>query len=213
MKYNLKDVVKALDNGKLYDAKILKIQNIGSKVMYFIHFQGWAPKFDTWIHEDQVSEKSDVDRMKSLEDQISGIAPTKQSVKKNKRPLDPDAVMVVGDDGGPKLDDAAAKEKARADLLAAQFRKRRKQLSMKDMAENEDPAVSAKLNIPLGLKKHLVDEWGLITNDKRLLKLPRPITVEKAIDDYVDGKTKELKNFDEVGMMQTMLLFITSFLD
>lgn len=199
-KYRQNDLIMALDNGKVYPAKILKTQLIGSKFMYFIHFQGWAAKWDTWIHEEQVSDKADADRMKSLEDQINGIVPTKPSAKK-KRQLehDPDAVMIVGDEGIPKLDDAAAKERARAELLASQFKKRRKQLSLKDLAENEDPAVSAKLNIPLPLKKHLVDEWGLVTSDKHMLvKLPRPISAEKAIQDYVDEKTKVLKNFDEV---------------
>ena len=49
-----------------------------------------------------------------------------------------------------------------------------------------------KIPVPLNIKKHLVDEWSLVAgNGKRLLSLPRAITVEQIIEEFLDEKEKK----------------------
>ena len=60
------DTVMAADKGSIYEAKILKSMSAGSGWHYFIHFNGWARRYDTWIDESMLSLASDTKRMENI---------------------------------------------------------------------------------------------------------------------------------------------------
>lgn len=78
-----------------------------------------------------------------------------------------------------------------------EIKKYRKSIAASDMIDLNDEddglSVESKLQIPFSLKKHLVDEWSLITQDpKRLLLLPRNISVETIILEFLEFKRKKI---------------------
>ena len=46
-RYGDGDLCRSLDQGKLYQAKVVKA---GEDDQYFIHYQGWNKKWDKWVH-------------------------------------------------------------------------------------------------------------------------------------------------------------------
>jgi mortality factor 4-like protein 1 len=226
------DIVFALDKGSLYEAKILKAQVFGSKVAYFIHFQGWARKFDTWIDGANCCMKGDEKNRQRL----LGMEAPKDDKGKNKgkkarskkgdsmnkdssdAPKSPAAGQAPGE--GEAANSAAdddtsltkvekteentdekplsfvhqnkrKSEDARiADLREAT--KRNRKLAEQDlMIDIDDGAYTVRIEIPLPLKRHLVDEWGLITKEpKRLMKLPKKenLTVKSIMTAYMNDK-------------------------
>ncbi len=209
MKFEFNDVVMAIDKGKLYEAKVLKSQNIGTTWKYFIHFQGWAKKFDVWIDENLIALKSDPKRIAKLTESVVGGG---KSTKDKKTAKAKESVDLIKAESSSKEETESAnasilrsnKRKSEAAEAAlnenAATKKQKKQLLLADLVENEDEEYYKKVVIPLNLKKHLADEWGLITKDpKRLVKLPRAITVEMLIRDFLAERVAKLeKNVEEV---------------
>jgi mortality factor 4-like protein 1 len=77
-------------------------------------------------------------------------------------------------------------------------RKRRKELSLQELVDEDDEIAAAKLQMPFPLKKHLLDEWKLVCHEsdtvKRLLKLPKApgLTVKSVIKEFVAFKKAKL---------------------
>jgi mortality factor 4-like protein 1 len=208
MKYALNDVVMALDNGKLYEAKVLKGQNIGTTSKYFIHFQGWAKKFDVWIDEQGLALKSDAKKLTKLQDSVCGGSKvTKGKVSARLASVEPEIVSVESD-----LNDAENKAsllliKRKADSVVTEaasqaVKKHRKTLALNDLVDNEKEEQDkfySKVILPYNLKKHLIDEWTAITKDpKKLINLPRTATVETLIEDFLEERNGKDKNDEEV---------------
>lgn len=94
---NVGDTVYSPDCGKLYEAKILKVTTIGSVHKYFIHYNGWARKYDTWIDEHMLALKGD----DIATEQLKAFAkehwlPTSKGGKKkgDKNGKDSDTIMI-----------------------------------------------------------------------------------------------------------------------
>jgi hypothetical protein len=60
----------------------------------------------------------------------------------------------------------------------------------KEMIEDDELQNSqTKIQLPLTMKKHLVDEWELIVEEPRkLLQLPRVPCVAQVLDDFLQNK-------------------------
>ncbi|CAN0010437.1 unnamed protein product [Choristocarpus tenellus] len=50
-KYNPEDKVYAMDNGDLYEAKVIKYKLAGEEYTYFLHYMGWNSRWDKWVTE------------------------------------------------------------------------------------------------------------------------------------------------------------------
>jgi hypothetical protein len=68
--YSAHQVVMAVDRGVLYDAKVLQAKYVESSWQYFIHFNGWARRYDTWIEEALIGLSSDTERLESIKEQM-----------------------------------------------------------------------------------------------------------------------------------------------
>ena len=69
------EIVMAEDNGGssgTYPAKILRINKPSELTFqYFIHYQGWHRKFDTWVQSDQICKIDDADARAKLKQQAA----------------------------------------------------------------------------------------------------------------------------------------------
>ena len=199
------DNVWARDKDEYYHAKIIKISQLGDQYKYFVHFMGWARKFDSWLSDDNLLQKLGDD--KPLVDNNSKKMSTLMKLKAGTVPRSEEennvAVVAEGCDQPAATQDSkiatgASKRKAIA-LDEAAKKKQAKQLSASEQVQDEEEdAFKYKIPIPLNLKRHLVEEWALITKEpKRLLRLPRPRiqSVQMLLQDFLDFKTKKV---DEV---------------
>ncbi len=70
-RFCVNDIVYAADCGKLHEAKILKIQSLDnheSNTKYFIHYQGWHRKYDTWIDDHLLAPLHDKRKVDKLQE-------------------------------------------------------------------------------------------------------------------------------------------------
>ncbi|KAG9131554.1 hypothetical protein Leryth_024103 [Lithospermum erythrorhizon] len=93
-------------------------------------------------------------------------------------------------------DSKADKEDAKSNAVKGKKRKA-------DSGIEKDGAAAEKLlkiQIPLSLKKQLVDDWEFVTQQNKLVKLPRCPTVDDILAKYLDYRSKkDLKIIDSVG--------------
>ena len=215
VKFSEGDLVWAADNGNLYLSKIIKATEVGKLRKYFIHFQGWNEKFDVWADEYNLVAQKDEAGKKKLFDSLQGIAkPTKEkknSIKNESERIEHDEVHVpdILKRGRTLMSSSSVQRKILSDEDMNLAKKRRRELAEKDLIDEHcglDGIYFGKILIPLNIKKHLVDEWNLITGlEKRLLRLPRTITVSDIFDEFLDEK-KGKATLDVVSLIQSPLI-------
>lgn len=159
----------AIDKGRQYPAKVLKCQKMGSSFKYFIHFQGWARKFDTWIDTAAVVGSDS----KTVAVSASAECESSQDAK------------VEEDSKSPKKSASTVK-------TPAEVKRQKRMLAEADLVEDDDEStLTVRFDLQANLKRQLVDEWTLVANDpKHLIKLPRPHdrTVRGFMDEYLKRK-------------------------
>lgn len=211
-KFQVDETVMAEDKGNIYVAKIVKFAQIpdakgDSAFQYFIHYQGWARKFDAWVQADQICKADDEDakiqlQLYSLSKNPSVPKPpgaAKEGKRGRSSRSDPLEGLLSELGGGEDEDgNAPLKRKSNAELEeeARELKRNRAMLSNSDLLQEDDADMSTaqRLEIPLVLKKHLLDEWTLISQQdpRRLLKLPRKISAEQALKDFVQSLEDKL---------------------
>ena len=206
------DLVWAADNGNLYLSKIIKATEVGKLRKYFIHFQGWNEKFDVWADEYNLVAQKDEAGKKKLFDSLQGIAipikEKKNSIKNESDRIEPTEVHVpdISNGGRTLMFSSTVKRKILSDEDMNLAKKRRRELAEKDLIDEHcglDGIYFGKILIPLNIKKHLVDEWNLITGlEKRLLRLPRTTTVSDIFDEFLDEK-KGKTTLDLVSLIES----------
>ena len=65
---------------------------------------------------------------------------------------------------------------------------RRQRIDPRDETEDDSLIPMVKLNLPASLKKVLVDDWENVTIAKKLVDLPRQITVRNVLDSWIESK-------------------------
>lgn len=256
--HSVGEIVYAVDNGNVYEAKVLMVQHEGSLWKYFIHFQGWSRKFDVWVDESSLAKTDDMAAIERLKDSAKLVIVTNKKGKKKGQALglndiipgaivetphsgDEDgaggdgAMMVDGEGGEANGGDYAeetttvrggskrrssgassANKKTKVVVDASTLAKQRKMIAASDMFDMDDDGdidPHARIPIPIGLKKHLVDEWGLITQDpKKLLQLPRPINAQTVVMEYLEQKLKKVEG-DQLERYQDLFQGLLLYFD
>lgn len=199
------DFVMAVDSGKLYEAKVLRAENVGAIWKYFIHFTGWDRKYDSWVDESLIIKRDDKVKLAKMSSTVDTKIPTKKGKKpeessvatrscaettntvdtQTSATIEAEVVSTIKDE------DTKSTSKRKADTQELEsLRKHRKRLALQDLVDEDDETFVAKLPIPPALKKHLVDEFGLITNQDapgRLLQLPKPkdLNVDAIVKEFL----------------------------
>ena len=68
--FSVHEIVMASDRGILYEAKVLQCKYADSSWQYFIHFNGWSRRHDTWIEEAHICLASDTERVEAIREQM-----------------------------------------------------------------------------------------------------------------------------------------------
>lgn len=209
-KYELYEIVKAADSGKLYEARIIKIQELGEVTKYFIHYNGWAKKYDTWIDDDLIAKLNDSKAVEKLETHAKAVwVPEAKKSKTGDLRIGKTKQVKVVDDSKTQSSEGDETTKTPASSSSSQKneevsldrKKIRKALLMIDVAEQEDCLFASRIEIPFNLKTHLVDEWSLVTKEpKKLLRLPKEtsVNVRAVMEDFLELKAHKLGEQDPV---------------
>lgn len=193
------EMIMAEDKGNIYPAQVIKkVESDGhgpATAQYFIHYKGWARKYDTWVQPNQICKKGDVEAERRLQQFSEAKTPKVKGGASSKR----DAAT----EGGDASSEHAIKRKSNSELEQEEreLKRNRLLLSSSDLLQEDDAdmAVAQRMDIPLPLKRHLVDEWSLIAQQdpRRLLKLPRKASVEVLLGDFLESCEEGAKMSEE----------------
>jgi hypothetical protein len=163
--YEIGDNLKVLENGQLHNCKVLKVSTVGSLSKYFIHFQGWSAKYDSWIDSDKCAHKDDINGVTKLESEIKYQVVDKKTLQKldkkeNKSLNDFKSELNDNDDNSNNLSSNSDKKlkniksKSKAVITdEASENKRRMGMALKDIfdLDEEDIKAHTKLDFPHNL--------------------------------------------------------------
>jgi hypothetical protein len=212
-KFNIKDTVVAFDWGRPYEAVVVKTKENEEQSMVFIHFKGWSRKYDAWYESKNIALKSDEERIKVLHAEFAGKQQEAMAAKQQARREAREAKKAAeAEEQAAEESKKRKRERTREEELAwkermNELKRNRAVLAQSDLADEdeEDRELLSKLELPYNIKRHLVDEWNLVTTEpKRLVHLPRTHTVENIFAEYIANKKKELgkkteEDFEEDG--------------
>jgi len=224
------DIVLAVDNNHLYEAKILRAELVGTW-KYFIHYQSWGRKFDCWVDEQLIAKKEDTAKQmrivqgsidaalaKNLTKKAKKAAETKEvevesGVEEKTEPISTRSAQTVTVKEEDDQTSSIGKRKVVVETAEQErIRKNKRLLHQMDLVDDDDESFVAKLPIPYPLKKHLIDEHTLIASPDapaRLLDLPKAKeqTVECIIKEFLNQKIKALEK-DKVQVAHPIWCYI-----
>lgn len=191
------------DNGKIYLCKVLKATSTGKLRRFFIHFQGWKARYDCWTDEQSLAHEKDEAGKERLKKSITSAPPPPIKEKRKRISLTTKDSTIDEEDiadcvaSSVTLSSTSVTNKVSSlsveDQLAA--KKRRRALAEQDLIDEYsgiDGEYIVRVPMPLNVKKHLVDEWSLVTGTgKRLISLPRAFTVTSIFEEFLDEKEKK----------------------
>lgn len=186
--YSENDIVLARDQTRLYEGKVVKVHSYKDTYKYFIHYNGWAPKYDVWVEADQLQR------------------PKKKSPSEGGSKS---SLMGISIDDKNGTDKSGKVSVAERDANAKMKRKREIE---QDLYDNSGDSKLLKVNIPLQTKKDAVSEWTLITRNEplRLLPLPRPVTVDALLLDFLEKK-REKADESQMETYEKMVVQLKAF--
>ncbi|KAI9106375.1 hypothetical protein K1719_021903 [Acacia pycnantha] len=162
--YAESEKVLASHNGRIYEAKVLRIQHRQDGWSFYVHYLGWKKSWDEWVGLDRL--------MKYTEENLQEkLAHEKDDNDKN-----------------AKATRASQLKSKNSNVARGKKRKSESLVKEKD-APPSDKFVS--LQIPPPLKKQLVDDCEFITHLGKLVKLPRSPNVNDIVKKYLDYRSKK----------------------
>ncbi|KAF5736082.1 chromatin modification-related protein EAF3-like [Tripterygium wilfordii] len=162
--FSVGEKVLAFHSNQLYEAKVRKIEYQMEEWKCFVHYLGWKKSWDEWVGKERL--------MKFTEENVK-----KQQVLKKQ---DPDKNSRPG---------RASQTKPKSSCVT-RGRKRKNDSPDKEKGTTSLEKV-VNLQIPLALKKQLVDDWEFITHMGKLVKLPRTPNVDDILKKYLDYRLKK----------------------
>ncbi|GMF14320.1 unnamed protein product [Phytophthora lilii] len=175
------DTVLAYHGVMIYDAKVQKVDNgqgvqeapgdgghASASTQYYLHYQGWAKKWDEWVRHDRVLEDTPANR--ALQQKAKADVAL---AKKEKRLAKKKKISSAGADAPSSRKSPFKRLKRSVDNDYEEF---------PGPAEGDDGASAKQINIqmPFSLKKQLVEDWKNVTHaPHKLVPLPRKPNVSQ----------------------------------
>ncbi|KAI4330771.1 hypothetical protein MLD38_029024 [Melastoma candidum] len=170
--------VLAYHGPRIYEAKVQKAEIRKDERKYFVHYLGWNKNWDEWVGADRLLKYNDenMTKQRALEKKKQG---------KEKNPKSGRAAQ-----NKPKVSSDTKTDKEDLKSIAAKGKRRRSEPGneLKDTTSEEK---LVKIQIPAALRKQLVDDWELVNQQDKLVKLPRSPTVDDILTKYLEYRSKK----------------------
>ncbi|KAI4327403.1 hypothetical protein L6164_019870 [Bauhinia variegata] len=184
-RFSESEKVLAYHGPRIYEAKapfnslaIQKAEIRKNERRYLVHYLGWNKNWDEWVGEDRL--------MKHTEENVM-----KQQALDKKQGVDKNAKSGRSSHAKAKsiIDAKVDKEDVKNNVSKG---KKRKNDSGIEGLKGSIPVVKlVKIQIPATLKKQLVDDWDFVTQQDKLVKLPRSPTVDEILTKYLEYRSKK----------------------
>lgn len=187
---------------------------------YFVHYAGWPRSQDEWIRSERALECTPENIAKMKRQQAVANAKFREDDKKKdkKRKADvqtgskqpkkqkPEPKVKIKTEPKTERQGSPAKSSGKP---STKERKATKETTVEiplDLQQDSIPH-SIQVNVPERLKRVLVGDWELVTHARKLVALPRPISVTMILDEFkkwvyelqpeIKGYTGKQENLEE----------------
>ncbi|CAA3002731.1 MRG1 isoform X1 [Olea europaea subsp. europaea] len=168
--------VLAYHGPRIYEAKVQKVEFRKNEWKYHVHYLGWNKNWDEWVGMDRL--------MKHTEENV-----LKQQALDKKAGVDKNAKSWRSSQVKPKSSSDSKLDNEETKNNVSKGKKRKADSGIEK--NNSGAEKLLKIQIPSTLKKQLVDDWEFITQQNKLVRLPRSPNVEDIIAKYLDYRSKK----------------------
>lgn len=190
----------------LYEAKCIKVSDKTKEkdraIKYLVHYQGWSKNWDEWVPENRVLKFNDQNLQKQKElNEAHNITKKGRKSEKRKKTITSAAASAplnqstsgqpLEKEPSPISTSGKTKTSQLMTLSSTASIDNSKKRKLDPYVENEESfslKLEVKIKIPDELKPWLVDDWDLVTRQKKLFELPARVNVDQIIDDYIKSK-------------------------
>ncbi|CAF2520620.1 unnamed protein product [Rotaria sp. Silwood2] len=197
--FNINEPVFALHQGKTYKAKILesKLDEDTNEWQYYIHYDGWNKKWDTWAQADVLQKRTE--KTEELFNKMnSTIKKTDSKRSSSNKPTNKRSTISPGDTSLQIQINAADDSHDSSSTTATskennkRTRKRQRTDSVEKLKTFENKVV-IEIKLSDEIKICLSHDWHLINNEHKLLIIPCQPTVEEITNLYRQSKSNKQK--------------------
>ncbi len=155
----------------LYHVKVLEIKRVNKRARHLVHFQRWSSKYDEWVDDVLPASEENVALMNELQEKFAVQRAEEKALLAAER--------------------AAEKRELKAKMGSAPLLKKRRLMLAGGASEGEGSSGSGmsagllRLSLPAPLKKQLFEDMEAVAVHKRLVKLPRRVTAETVLYDFI----------------------------
>ncbi|EPS71371.1 hypothetical protein M569_03388, partial [Genlisea aurea] len=178
--------VLAYHGPRIYEAKafhysplLLRVQKAEvrkNEWRYYVHYLGWNKNWDEWVGPDRLMKHTEENILKQQAlDKKVGVV---DKNSKSGRPAQPKGKALTGI--------------SLSSLGYLSLFKGKKRKSNANIQDNPAAKTLVKIHIPPTLKKQLVDDWDFITQQNKLVKLPRSPSVDDILAKYLEHRSKKV---------------------